>query len=147
MKVLLAVSSSELFEPRGQASAYDFYYRVEVGDFRLSWNNSVLSTYSARGLDPAGAVYGDDFETSSQESLYLSYVTDAGDGSWRFYWNISYGLASISPETELRSAMSDWEERYAHRDAKTLLLEEYMLWELSSWGLSLRGWWGWIWAF
>ena len=124
---------SELFEPRGQASAYDFYYRVEVGDFRLSWNNSVLSTQSARGLDPAGAVYGDDFETSSQESLYLSYVTDAGDGSWRFYWNLSYGLASISPETELSSAMSDWERRYAYRDEKTLLLEEYMLWELSSW--------------
>ena len=119
--------------PRGQAYTYDFFYRVEVGDFRLSWNNSALSTHSARGLEPGLAVYGDDFETSSQESLYLSYVTDAEDGSWRFYWNMSYGLSSIAPDTELRSALGGYAPQYSYRDEKTLVLEEYMLWELASW--------------
>lgn len=121
------------FAPQGQAYAYDFYYRVEVGEFALSWNNSALSTFSARGLEPAFADYSDDFETSSQESLYMSYVTDAADGSWRFFWNLSYGLASISPETELRSAMSSFAPAFVFGDEKVLLLEEYMLWQLSSW--------------
>ena len=113
--------------------AYDFFYRVEVGDFALSWNNSNFSVPSARGLEPEAALYADDMEASSQESVYLTYVTDAGDGSWRFFWNMSYALSSISPETRFRSAMTQYEPAYVYRDEKTFVLEEYMLWELSSW--------------
>ena len=72
-------------------------------------------------------------EASSQESVYLTYVTDAGDGSWRFFWNMSYTLSSISPKTRFRSAITQYEPAYVYRDEKTFVLEEYMLWELSSW--------------
>ena len=64
-------------------------------------------------------------EASSPKSVYLTYVTDAGD-SWRFLEHV-YALSSISPETRFRSAMTQYEPGYVYRDEKTFVLEEYAL--------------------
>ena len=111
---------------------HDFY---RVSDFALSWNNSNFSVPSARGWKKR---FTQTIWRLSQESVYLTYVTDAGDGSQGFL-NMSYSLSSISPETRFRSAMTQYEPAYVYRDEKTFVLEEYMLWELVL-GFTLRWW-------
>lgn len=125
--------------PSGFGYSYDFYYRARIGDVGLSWNQSTYASWAARGLDPATVAYGDRLEVESQESFYLTYVTDADDGSWRFFWNMSYALAEGSSSASLVSPMTAYNPGYSYRDEHRLTLEEYIQWELAPWATLFSG--------